>query len=80
MKSAQNYSIYKPGDLVSFVGYHYSPDYKYIDEDDYNLGLVIEVVARYIYEPLVRVFWFKKGYTTEVPQAHLRLVVKEKRD
>jgi len=80
VKSVENYSIYKPGDLVSFIGYHYSPDYKYIDEDDYNLGLVIEVVSRYIYEPLVRVFWFKKGYTTEVPQAHLRLVVKEKRD
>ena len=74
------YSLFKQGDLVSFVGYHYSPDYKYIDEDDYSLGLVIEVVARYIYEPLVRVFWFKKGFATDVPQAHLRLVVKEKRD
>tara|TARA_A100001011_G_scaffold658_1_gene777 strand:- start:7547 stop:7789 length:243 start_codon:yes stop_codon:yes gene_type:complete len=76
----ENYSLYKTGDLVAFVGYHYSPDYKYIDEDDYSLGIVVEVVARYIYEPLVKVFWFKKGYATEVPQVHLRMVVKERRD
>ena len=80
MRDNEVYSIYKPGDLVTFVGYHYSPDYKYIDEDDYSLGLVIEIVSRFIYEPLVRVFWFKKGYTTEVQQTHLRLVVKEKHD
>ena len=49
MDSAENYSLFKRGDLVSFVGYHYSPDYKYIDEDDYSLGLVIHVVTLYIY-------------------------------
>tara|TARA_Y100001963_G_scaffold151076_1_gene233303 strand:- start:607 stop:849 length:243 start_codon:yes stop_codon:yes gene_type:complete len=76
----ESYSIYRRGDLVRFVGYHYSPDYKYIDEEDYKLGLVVEVIGRYIYEPLIRVFWFKKGYTTEVQQTHLRMVVKEKHD
>ncbi len=80
MNEVESYSIYKRGDLVRFVGYHYSPDYKYIDEDDYRLGLVVAVIGRYIYEPLIRVFWFKKGYTTEVQQTHLRMVVKEKHD
>ena len=80
MEGAETYSIYRRGDLVRFVGYHYSPDYKFIDEDDYDLGLVIEITKRYIYEPLVKVYWFKKGFTTEIPQQHLSLVVKEKRD
>ncbi len=80
MEGTESYSIYKRSDLVRFVGYHYSPDYKYIDEEDYNLGIVIEIVSRYIYEPLIKVFWFKKGIVTEVPQQHLRLVIKEKAD
>ena len=73
-------SLYQTGDLVRFVGYHYSPDYKYIDEDDYSLGVVVEICGRHIYEPIIRVYWFKKGYTTEVMQQHLSLVVKEKQD
>ncbi len=80
MKGTASHCLYQRGDLVRFVGYHYSPDYKYVDEEDYDLGLVIHVVERYIYEPLVRVYWFKKGFTTEIPQQHLSLVVKEKQD
>jgi hypothetical protein len=75
--SQQHNSLFRIGDLVRFVGYHYSPDYKYIDEDDYALGVVVEVCERFIYDPIIRVFWFKKGYSTEVIQQHLSLVVKE---
>ena len=32
-----NPALFKVGDLVAFSGYHYSPDYIYIDGDDYTV-------------------------------------------
>ena len=75
-----NPALFKVGDLVAFSGYHYSPDYIYIDGDDYNLGIVIAVKARHIYSPVYRIFWFKKGFATDTVQDHLRLVVIQKDD
>lgn len=71
---------YRVGDLVQFTGYHFSPDYKYIDEDDYKLGLVLEVKKRTYYKPVYTVFWFKSGYTRDVVEDHLSLVVKQIKD
>ena len=73
-------ALYKVGDLVAYAGYHYSPDYIYIDGDDYDLGIIMEVKPRYIYAPLYRIFWFKKGFTTDTVQDHLRLVIMETDD
>ena len=58
-------SIYKIGDLVAFTGYNYSPDYKYIDEDDYDMGIIIRSLTRTHYCPVYMVFWFKNGVTTK---------------
>ncbi len=73
-------ALFRVGDLVKYTGYHYSPDYIYIDGDDYNLGIIVDVKARYIYTPIYRVFWFKKGFCTDAVQDHIRLVVMRKED
>jgi len=73
-------ALYRIGDLVRYVGYHYSPDYIYIDGDDYNLGVIVETLPRQVYQPIYRVYWFKKGSTTDAIQDHLRLVVINKQD
>jgi len=65
------------GDLVCFTGYQYSPDYIYIDEDDYHLGVVIAVNARTYYQSIYTVHWFKRNYVTEVVEEHLSLVDKQ---
>ena len=71
---------YKIGDLVRFTGYHYSPDYKYVDEDDYELGLIMHVNLRTFYQPIYTVYWFRNNRTTEVLGEHLTLVVKQIKD
>ena len=71
---------YAVGDLVKYTGYHYSPDYKYIDEIDYELGLVIRVNMRTYYQPIYTVYWFRNNRTTEVLGEHLSLVVKQIKD
>tara|TARA_Y100001938_G_scaffold147602_1_gene229167 strand:+ start:394 stop:672 length:279 start_codon:yes stop_codon:yes gene_type:complete len=73
-------ALYRVGDLVAYSGYHYSPDYIYIDGDDYNLGIVMEVKVRHLYAPVYRIFWFKKGFATDTVQDHLRLVIINKDD
>jgi hypothetical protein len=74
---AETRIMYAVGDLVTFVGYHYSPDFKYIDEDDYDLGVVMEISIRTFYQPIYTVHWFNKGKCTDVIQEHLALVDKE---
>lgn len=71
---------YAVGDLVKFTGYHYSPDYKYIDEDDYELGIIMRINKRVYYQPIYIVHWFKNNRTTEVLEDHLSLVVKQIKD
>jgi len=76
-----NATLYHVGDLVRFVGYHYSPDYIYIDGDDYQLGVIVEIIKRQFYpQPIYRIFWFTKGHTTDAVEDHLRLVVINKTD
>ena len=77
MDTYTNKTLYSVGDLVSFTGYNYTPDYMYVDGDDYSLGIVIRIVRSIVYRPTYKVFWFKKGYATETIQEHLRLVVKK---
>ena len=73
--------LYRIGDLVKFIGYHYTPDYIYIDGDDYQLGIITQVISRRFHpNPIYKVFWFKKGYATEAIEDHLRLVVINKAD
>ena len=70
------------GDLVTFSGYHYTPDYLLIDESVENsYGIVTEVkintpIGKIAYNDyiLYRVFWFATGrYTTEVGD-HLKRI------
>jgi len=71
---------YHVGDLVQYTGYHYSPGYVNIDGDDYNFGVIVATLPRQVYQPIYRVYWFKKGLTTDAIQDHLRLVVINKQD
>ena len=66
---------FQVGDLVTFTGYHYTPDFYYVDEDDYNLGVVMAVHTRTYYAPIYTVHWFKERKVTEVIQDHLSRVI-----
>ena len=80
-ESSDDYSkpipIYSIGELVAFTGYNYSPDYKYSDEDDYDMGIVVRSLTRTYYCPVYVVFWFKNRVTTEVIEDHLSRVVRK---
>jgi hypothetical protein len=80
MDKQVSFALFRVGDLVRYIGYHYSPDYIYIDGEDYNLGVIVEALERQVYQPIYRVYWFKKGFTTDAIQDHLRLVVINKQD
>jgi len=68
---------FEVGDLVRFTGYNYTPDFFYIDEDDYNLGVIIAVHDRTYYAPVYSVHWFKARKVTGVIQDHLSKVIKK---
>ena len=68
---------FQVGDLVTFTGDHYTPDFYYVDEDDYNLGVVMAVHTRTYYAPIYTVHWFKERKVTEVIQDHLSMVIKK---
>ena len=65
------------GDLVTFTGYHYTPDFYYIDEEDYDLGVIIAMNARTYYAPIYTVHWFRVNRVTDVIQDHLSMVIKK---
>jgi hypothetical protein len=75
-----NIALFNVGDLVRFVGYYYSPDYVYEDSENYELGIIVKVLARYFYQPAYRIYWFKKKMTTETVQEYLQLVIIKKDD
>ena len=77
---SQNITLFKVGDLVRFVGYYYSPDYVYADSEHYELGIVVQIMARYFYQPAYKVYWFKKKSVTETVQEYLQLVIIKKED
>ena len=70
------------GDLVTFHGYHYTPDYLIIDEDkDGNLGIITEVkvsspigAISYSSFVLYTVHWFASGKSTTEVSEHLRRI------
>ncbi len=63
------------GDLVSFEGFKYSPDYLYEDADDaYKLGIVVSAGQGYMEGILYRVYWIKERRMTETVGAHLKLL------
>jgi hypothetical protein len=68
---------YQIGDLVTFCGYNYSPEYMYASPPDKSLGIVINSTIRpstlkeyFTY----KVFWFKSLRFTEAIGAHLKLI------
>ena len=69
------------GDLVTFHGYHYTPDYLLIDDKDGNLGIITEVkinspigTISYSSYVLYTVFWFTSGKKTSEVSEHLRRI------
>ena len=66
---------FEVGDLVTFTGYHYTPDFFYADEDDYDLGVIMAVHSRTYYSPIYTVHWFRSHKVTEVIQDHLSRVI-----
>ena len=73
-------ALFDVGDLVKFHGYYYSPDYIYADSENYEVGIIVEIMARYFYQPAYKVYWFKKKITTETVQEYLQLVITKKDD
>jgi len=67
---------YQVGDLVTFCGYSYSPDYVYIDASDESLGIITNAIrTATVHEYFTyKIFWFKTMQYTEAIGAHLRLV------
>ena len=65
------------GDLVTFTGYHYTPDFYYIDHDDYEMGVIIAIHTRTYYAPIYTVHWFRVNRVTDVIQDHLKMVIKK---
>ena len=74
MDSANKVTEYVTGDLVTFVGYYYSPDYMYTENDDNQLGIVVGRESRLVSDYLYRVYWFKNGNITVTVAGHLKLV------
>jgi len=70
------------GDLVRFIGYHYSPDYYYPAENqtERGLGIVIGGIKSPVSATtwLYRVYWFKSKETTETIAAHLTRAKRKK--
>jgi hypothetical protein len=70
------------GDLVTFCGYHYTPDYLLIDEDtDGSLGIITAVkvsspIGQISYDAyiLYTVFWFTSGKSTTEVADHLKRI------
>ena len=77
---SENIALFEVGDLVRFVGYYYSPDYVYADSENYELGIVVQIMARYFYQPAYKVYWFKKKSVTETVKEDLQLVIMKKED
>jgi hypothetical protein len=69
--------VYQIGNLVTFCGYKYSPDYVYTDAADKSLGIIINSAKRpstlKVYFTY-KVFWFKSMNFTEHIGVHLKLV------
>ena len=67
---------YQVGNLVTFCGYNYSPDYMYTDASDESLGIITSAIrSTTISEYFTyKVFWFKSMRITEASGAHLRLI------
>jgi hypothetical protein len=69
------------GDLVTFHGYHYTPDYLMIDDKDGTLGIITEVkinspIGTISYDSFVlyTVHWFASGKSTTEVSEHLRRI------
>ena len=63
------------GDLVSFEGYRYSPDYMYEDaEEGYKFGIVVSIGRGLMEGIMYKVYWFKEKRTTETIAEHLKLL------
>jgi hypothetical protein len=74
--------LFVVGDLVEFIGYHYTPDYYIVDEEHESLGIVIERISTPGIYPnkswLYRVYWFKSRKVTETVAGHLKMVTVER--
>jgi hypothetical protein len=69
------------GDLVIFNGYHYTPEYLLIDDNDGSLGIITEVkinspIGKLSYDAYVlyTVFWFTSGKSTTEVGEHLKRI------
>ena len=68
---------FEVGDLVTFTGYHYTPDFYYEDYNHYELGMIIAIHTRTYYTPIYTVHWFGVNRVTDVIQDHLSRVNKK---
>ena len=78
MSISENYApVYKIGDLVAFVAYHYTPDFYYGDDYEDALGIVVEIehYGDFTSEPwLYHIFWFDTQRITAVVTGHIRII------
>lgn len=67
------------GDLVTFCGYSYTPDFLIYDEErDGAIGVIVDIISDMeVTGPLYRsyiIFWFKRGTRSIEIRDHLRLL------
>jgi hypothetical protein len=62
------------GDLVTYVGYQYSPDYTATEKCEELLGVVMGTVPGYMSHVMYEVYWFKKNKVEVVVVEHIKLV------
>tara|TARA_R110002073_G_scaffold68462_2_gene170242 strand:+ start:802 stop:1071 length:270 start_codon:yes stop_codon:yes gene_type:complete len=68
------------GNLVTFCGYHYTPDFVIYDQNrDGTLGIVLRRLSSMGFKPntmyrTYKIYWFKSKETTVEVRDHLRLV------
>lgn len=66
--------IYQIGDLVTFIGYKYSPDYVYVTRREETLGIVLGTVPGYLSDIMYEIYWFKRNKVEPAVVNNLKLV------
>jgi hypothetical protein len=70
-------SAFTVGDLVEFVGFHYSPEYYYRQSAERELGIIVKETncpGLALTSNMYRVYWFKTARSSETVAGHLKLV------
>lgn len=74
MSDAYTEYDFEIGDLVTFVGYKYSPDYAYVTKRAEMLGVILGTVPGYLSNIMYEIYWFKRNKVEIVVIDNIKLV------